>query len=69
MKMMSEKKPNRSSGSGIAVITSVDGDDDAKFVENKDRINLVVLDMVMPGKTGMRVYQRSKATARNQAIL
>ena len=47
---------------GYAVITTVDGDDAMqKFVQNKDRINLVVLDMVMPGKTGMRVYQEIKS--------
>jgi DNA-binding response OmpR family regulator len=38
---------------GYTVITAEDGEDAIiKFIENKDKIALVVLDMVMPKKSG-----------------
>ncbi len=46
---------------GYTVITAIDGEEALeKFVESKDKINLAILDMVMPRKTGMRVYQEIK---------
>jgi PAS domain S-box-containing protein len=42
---------------GYRVITAEDGEDAiAKFTENRDRIHLVMLDMVMPKKSGKEVY-------------
>jgi CheY-like chemotaxis protein len=42
--------------SGYTVITAVDGEDAiAKFMENRERISLVVLDMIMPKKNGKEV--------------
>jgi CheY-like chemotaxis protein len=41
---------------GYTVITAGDGDDAiAKFMENRERINLVLLDMIMPKKNGKEV--------------
>ncbi len=43
---------------GYAVIEAVDGEDAVKkFAENKDRIRLLVLDIVMPKKNGKEAYQ------------
>ncbi len=42
---------------GYKVIETIDGDDALeKFVKNKDRIKLVILDVIMPKKSGKDVY-------------
>lgn len=44
--------------SGYKVITAEDGEDAlTRFMENKDRIALVVLDMIMPKKSGKEAYE------------
>jgi CheY-like chemotaxis protein len=44
--------------SGYTVIEAYDGDDAIeKFVLSKDRISLLILDVVMPGKNGKEVYE------------
>ena len=48
-------------GFGYNVIEAVNGDDAlAKFTANKDRIKLLILDVVMPKKTGIEVYNEIK---------
>ncbi len=43
---------------GYSVIDAVDGEDAiAKFMESKDRISLVLLDMIMPKKSGKEVSE------------
>lgn len=43
--------------SGYTVIESRDGDEAVdKFMENKDKIQLLLLDVIMPGKNGKEVY-------------
>jgi CheY-like chemotaxis protein len=43
---------------GYSVITAIDGEDAImKFMENKDRIHLVILDLMMPKKNGREVYE------------
>lgn len=45
-------------GFGYAVIEAVDGEDAInKFMENKDRIQLLLLDIMMPKKSGKVVYE------------
>src|SRR5574341_1533635 len=45
-------------GFGYSVITAVDGDDAlAKFSEHRDRIDLLLLDIIMPKKNGNKVYE------------
>ena len=42
---------------GYRVITAEDGEDAiTKFMENRDRIHLVMLDMIMPKKSGKDAY-------------
>jgi PAS domain S-box-containing protein len=44
--------------SGYNVIVAVDGDDAiVKFMENQDKIQLVILDMIMPKKSGKEVSE------------
>ena len=44
---------------GYRVLTAVDGEDALeKFTEHKDKIDIVILDVVMPGKNGKEVYDR-----------
>jgi CheY-like chemotaxis protein len=44
-------------GSGYTVLEARDGwDAIEKFIQNKDRINLVILDVVMPKKNGNEAY-------------
>lgn len=46
---------------GYSVIAAVDGDDAVRaFTENKDNINLVILDVIMPKKNGKMVYDEIK---------
>ncbi|WP_167320847.1 ATP-binding protein [Desulfosudis oleivorans] len=43
---------------GYSVILAVDGEDAiTKFMENRERINLVLLDMIMPKKSGKEVRE------------
>lgn len=45
------------SGFGYKIIEAVNGEDAIhKFMENKDRIQLLVLDVIMPGKNGKEAY-------------
>jgi DNA-binding response OmpR family regulator len=42
---------------GYTVIPAVDGEDAiAKFMKNKERISLLLLDLIMPKKNGKEVY-------------
>jgi PAS domain S-box-containing protein len=42
---------------GYAVVTAVDGEDAVKqFGENKDRVELLLFDLIMPGKSGKDAY-------------
>lgn len=44
---------------GYLVLTAVDGNDALeKFDEHKNKIDIVILDVVMPGKNGKEVYDR-----------
>ncbi len=46
---------------GYKVITAVDGEDAiAKFLENRERISIVILDMIMPKKNGKEVGEAIK---------
>jgi signal transduction histidine kinase len=48
-------------GAGYKVLEAVDGEDAIhKFVENKDVIHLVILDVIMPKKNGKEVYEAIK---------
>jgi len=48
-------------GSGYTVIESVDGEDAVtKFEKNKDRVNLLLLDVIMPKKSGKEVSEIAK---------
>ncbi len=46
---------------GYKVIEAVDGEDAvAKFIANKDRIKLIISDMIMPKKNGREAYEEIK---------
>jgi CheY-like chemotaxis protein len=46
---------------GYNVITAEDGEEAIqKFMDNKDKIQLVMLDMIMPKKSGKEVYDKIK---------
>ncbi|HAK59110.1 MAG TPA: hybrid sensor histidine kinase/response regulator, partial [Nitrospiraceae bacterium] len=46
---------------GYSVISAEDGEDAiAKFTENRDKIQLVILDMIMPKKSGKEAYEEIK---------
>ena len=46
---------------GYTVITASDGQDAvAKFMENKDRIQLLLFDIIMPKKNGREAYEEIK---------
>jgi signal transduction histidine kinase len=50
-------------GAGYTVIEAKDGEDAIEvFIENKDRIKLLVLDVIMPKKNGKEVYETLKET-------
>jgi PAS domain S-box-containing protein len=56
--------------SGYTVIEAVDGDVAvSKVTENKERIQLVILDVVMPKKNGKEVYEEIKKTAPGIRVL
>lgn len=47
--------------SGYTVITSVDGEDAVrKYQENKDKIQLLLFDLIMPKKNGKEAYDEIK---------
>ena len=48
-------------GAGYTVIEAKDGEDAIEvFIENKDRIRLLILDVIMPRKNGKEVYKMLK---------
>ena len=50
-------------GFGYDVVEAVDGEDAlAKFAEHQDRIQLLLLDIIMPKKNGSMVYEEIKKT-------
>ena len=55
---------------GYTVIEAVDGDDAiVKFRENKDRIGLLLLDVIMPRKNGKEVYETIRQIQANAKAL
>jgi signal transduction histidine kinase len=55
---------------GYTVITAEDGEDAlAKFMENRERINLVLLDMIMPKKNGKEVAEAIRKVCPGMKIL
>jgi len=55
---------------GYTVIEAVDGDDAiVKFRENKDRIQLLLLDVIMPKKNGKEVYETIRQIQTNAKAL
>ena len=49
---------------GYPVIMAEDGEDAvAKFMQNRDKIKLVILDLVMPKKSGKEAYEEIKKTS------
>jgi len=55
---------------GYTVIAAVDGQDVVnKFKENKDRIKLLLFDMIMPKKTGQEAYDEIRAIKPDIKIL
>jgi two-component system cell cycle sensor histidine kinase/response regulator CckA len=46
---------------GLTVLEAIDGDDAVrKYIANKDKVDLVVLDVIMPGKNGAEAYEEIK---------
>ena len=55
---------------GYAVITAVNGEDAiAKFMENRERISIVLLDMIMPKKSGKEVSEAIRKVSPGVKIL
>ena len=55
---------------GYKVILAQDGEEAIeKFVENKDRIHLVLLDMIMPKKGGKEVYDEIKKVKPDMKVI
>ncbi len=55
---------------GYTVLTAVDGlDAIQRFKENVDRIDLLIIDVVMPGKNGKEVYEEIKAIKSDVKVL
>jgi PAS domain S-box-containing protein len=51
-------------GAGYTVIEAKDGEDAIDvFIENKDRIQLLILDVIMPKKNGKEVYETLKESS------
>jgi DNA-binding response OmpR family regulator len=49
---------------GYTVIEAVDGEDAVlKFIENRDRIQLIILDAIMPRKNGKQAYDEISSVA------
>ena len=56
--------------SGYTVIEALDGDEAvAKFMENRDRIQLLLLDIVMPKKSGKAVSEEIRKTSPRVRVL
>jgi DNA-binding NtrC family response regulator len=50
------------SENGYTVISAVDGEDAVrKFMENRDRVQLLVFDVIMPKKNGIEAYEDIRA--------
>lgn len=46
---------------GYSIISAVDGEDAVKkFIENKDEVDLLLFDLIMPGKDGIEAYEEIK---------
>ena len=55
---------------GYSVITAVDGEDAiVKFMENRERINIVMVDMIMPKKNGKEVGEAIRKVSPGVKIL
>jgi PAS domain S-box-containing protein len=49
------------SEAGYKVIVAVDGEDAVdKFISNRDRVDILLLDVIMPGMNGQDVYNKAK---------
>ncbi len=49
------------SEAGYKVIEAVDGEDAvAKFISNRDKVDILLLDVIMPGMNGQDVYNKAK---------
>jgi PAS domain S-box-containing protein len=58
------------SGQGYNIILASDGDDAIKqFKDNRDKIHLIMLDMIMPKKNGKEVYGEIKKLGTNAVFL
>ena len=56
--------------SGYNVIAAVDGEDGiSKFLEHKDKIQLLVSDVVMPNKNGKEAYLEIKRLKKNVRVI
>jgi len=55
---------------GYAVITAVDGEEAVKkYLEYKDRIQLLLFDLIMPKKSGQEAYDEIRKIAPNVKVL
>jgi DNA-binding response OmpR family regulator len=55
---------------GYTVIEAVDGEDAVeKFYENRDRIQLIILDVIMPNKNGKEAYDLIRAVRTDVPVL
>jgi DNA-binding response OmpR family regulator len=55
---------------GYTVIEAVDGEDAVKkFMENKDRVNLLIFDVIMPKKNGKEAYNDIQAVSSGVKVL
>jgi polar amino acid transport system substrate-binding protein len=55
---------------GYTVIEAVDGEDAvAKFIENKDKIQLLLLDVIMPKMNGKETYEEIKKMAQGIRVI
>jgi polar amino acid transport system substrate-binding protein len=55
---------------GYEVIDAVDGNDAIeKFMQNKEKIRLLLLDVIMPGKNGKEVYDAVRAESPETRVL
>jgi PAS domain S-box-containing protein len=57
-------------GFGYTVIDAVNGEDAvAKYLEDSEKIHLVILDVIMPKKTGKAVYEEIKNVRRDVPVI
>jgi CheY-like chemotaxis protein len=55
---------------GYTVIEAVDGNDAVhKFMENRDKVQLLLLDVVMPEKNGKEAYEEIRATSPGMKVI